>query len=43
MDQPEYKLEEVKATRVAADDIDRTFRSSSIGESIDAMTSDAHR
>lgn len=30
MDQPEYKLEEVKATRVAADDIDRTFRSSSI-------------
>jgi hypothetical protein len=27
----EYKLEAVKATKVAADDIDKTFRSSSIG------------
>jgi len=43
MDQPEYKLEDVKATRVAAEDIDKTFRSSSIGESIDAMNSDADR
>lgn len=42
MDQFEYKLEDVKATRVAADDIDKTFRSSSIGKSIDATTSGAH-
>lgn len=30
----EYKLESVPATRVAADKIDETFRSSSIGESL---------
>lgn len=27
----EYKLDDVKATRVAAEDIDKTFKSSSIG------------
>lgn len=30
----EYKLAPVKATSVATEDIDKTFRSSSIGESI---------
>ncbi len=31
MDESEYKLEPVKATTVAAEDIDETFRSSCIG------------
>ncbi|KAH7040791.1 LOW QUALITY PROTEIN: uncharacterized protein B0I36DRAFT_419749 [Microdochium trichocladiopsis] len=30
MDQIEYRLEDVKATRIASDDIDKTFRSSTI-------------
>lgn len=30
-DEIEYKLEDVKATLVAPDDIDQTFRSSCIG------------
>ena len=33
MDDIEYKLEPVKATKVATDDIDKTFRSSCIGTS----------
>jgi hypothetical protein len=33
MEDIEYQLEAVKATRVPADDIDKTFRSSCIGES----------
>jgi hypothetical protein len=28
----EYKLESIEASRIASDDIDSTFRSSSIGE-----------
>lgn len=32
MDHIEYQLEDVKAARVASDDIDKTFKSSSIGE-----------
>lgn len=31
MAESEYKLESVKATRVASEDIDKTFRSSTIG------------
>lgn len=31
----EYKLDAVKATRIAAADIDKTFRSSCIGMSLD--------
>lgn len=31
-DEIEYKLDEVPATRIASDDIDNTFRSSSIGK-----------
>jgi hypothetical protein len=33
----EYKVAPVKATSVATDDIDKTFRSSSIGKSVDEM------
>ncbi len=33
MDDIQYKLEAVKATRVPAEDIDSTFRSNGIGES----------
>lgn len=31
-DEIEYKLDSVKVTEVSPDDIDKTFRSSSIGE-----------
>lgn len=31
LDDIEYKLDDVKATRVAAEDIDKTFKTSSIG------------
>jgi hypothetical protein len=37
MDDIEYPLEAVKATRVPAEDIDNTFRSSCIGESANTL------
>lgn len=39
MDHIEYQLEDVKAARIASDDIDKTFKSSSIGEQAQTVVS----